>query len=201
MRLLLMMGFGFALPIALLYVGVRAPEVSAPPEQRDLVLNDVTVVNPGQERTPHRQLRIEAGVIASIAPFGSGDDESSARLAAAGLYALPGLMDMHVHFPPDWLPGEVELFGLLFLRHGVTSVREVGTLDGFIFDVRRRIHLGETVGPRIFGCGRILDGGVESVLSTRVEDPAAGWAAVRDHATRIWHNGVPSGRRTDRLCL
>jgi imidazolonepropionase-like amidohydrolase len=184
MRLLARLGVGLALSIAVLYLALRAPAALDPPEQRGLVLHDVTLVNPGVERTPHRQLRIEGGVIESIAPQGSGDGESSAGLDAAGLYALPGLMDMHVHHPPDWLPGEVELFDLLFLRHGVTSVRDAGSLDGSIFDVRRRIQTGKAVGPRIFGCGRILDGSAEVVLATRVANPAEGRAAVRDQAKR-----------------
>ena len=51
------------------------------------MLHDVTVVNPGVERTPHRQLRIEAGVIASIAALDSRDSNTSPDLDAAGLYA------------------------------------------------------------------------------------------------------------------
>jgi hypothetical protein len=54
--------------------------------------------------------------------------------------------------------GERELFGLLFLRHGVTSVRDVGSFGGGMLEQRRRVREGELAGPRIFACGPIVDG-------------------------------------------
>ena len=76
----------------------------------------------------------------------------------AGLYAAPGLVDMHVHFPPRILPGHVDLFGLLFLTHGVTSVRDMGTIGTNVASLAAEIEAGDQIGPRVFSCGTPLTG-------------------------------------------
>lgn len=123
------------------------------PPRADLVLEDVTVVNPGVGHLPHRRLVVRHGRIESIEAAASGAPGPS-----RGSYVLPGLIDMHVHLPPWFAPGQLELFNTLFLAHGVTTIREVGSLDGRVFEVRREIRAGKRAGPRIFACGSILDG-------------------------------------------
>ncbi len=86
---------------------------------------------------------------------------------------LPGLIGMHVHQPPDTPLGDVELAALLFLRHGVTAVRDTGSFDGAIFAERKRIEAGEIAGPRIFACGPILDGDPPFWSGSRVVRTAA----------------------------
>lgn len=65
---------------------------------------------------------------------------------------------MHVHYPPALAVGNRELWSLLFLANGVTTVRETGSIDGSIFGVREAIRDGRFPGPRIFACGAMLDG-------------------------------------------
>ena len=69
-------------------------------------------------------------------------------------FVLPGLIDMHVHIPP---PAR-ELVNMLFLAHGVTTVREAGDADGTTWGARERIQAGAVIGPRIFASGPVLDG-------------------------------------------
>ncbi len=154
------------------------PSPLAVPPQEELVLDDVTIVNPSSERSPHRQLVVRGGRIASIdaAPPGSHGPY-------AGSYILPGLIDMHVHLPPWWAPGQLELFNTLFLAHGVTAIRELGSLDVRVFEVRREIHEGRRAGPRVFACGPLLDGDPPLwPLARIVRTPAEGRAAVADLA-------------------
>ena len=66
------------------------PELEVAPA-RSLVLRDVTVVNPGLDRSPRRDVRIEAGEISSVAASTGAGGEF------AGYFALPGLIDSHVH--------------------------------------------------------------------------------------------------------
>ena len=42
---------------------------------------------------------------------------------------MPGLIDMHVHYHPGWMDA-------LFLRHGVTTVRDVGSGLDSILELR-----------------------------------------------------------------
>jgi hypothetical protein len=53
---------------------------------------------------------------------------------------------------------ERELFALLFLAHGVTSVRDTGSVLSSLAGHQRRIATGSLAGPRLFRCGPVLDG-------------------------------------------
>lgn len=149
---------------------LQPPRLEVP--EQGAVIAHVTVIRPGRERLDGQTIRVEGGRITSVAP--SGDADSSPY---AGRFVLPGLVDMHVHHPPDTLLGDVELFGMLFLAHGVTSVRDTGNFDGAVLESRRRIRRGEAVGPRMFACGPILDGAPPFWSGSRVVETA-------DEATR-----------------
>ena len=158
-------------------VFVLRPPPFEPPE-RGAVLADVVVVEPGRSRAEHQTIRVSDGRIVAIEPAGAGSTDEF-----AGSYVLPGLVDMHVHHPPDTLLGDVELFGLLFLAHGVTTVRDTGNFDGAVLASRRRVRRGESVGPRTFACGPILDGDPPVWPGSRVvATPEDGRAAVRELA-------------------
>jgi hypothetical protein len=64
---------------------------------------------------------------------------------------------MHVHLPPRWLSAERQHFGALWLAHGVTSLRDAGSLDGRVPRARGGALL-DPIGPRVFSCGPVLDG-------------------------------------------
>ncbi len=88
---------------------------------------------------------------------------------------LPGLWDMHVHM------GEVD--GVLHLAAGVTSVRDLANDIDTVLDLRKRIEVGQLVGPRMVLAG-IIDGpgpyaGPTSVL---VDTEAEARAAVDRYA-------------------
>lgn len=127
--------------------------------------SDVTVVARGERIDAIREGSVEG---------------ASARFA--GCTALPGLIDLHVHHPPAAALGQRELFALLFLAHGVTSVRDTGSFDLGLASHRGRIDAGQRPGPRTLACGAILDGdppswpGARSVA--RFEDADAAVAAA-----------------------
>ena len=150
---------------------------------------------PAGRRAEHRRLvvagehdRERSGPRATAGPF-------------AGMYVLPGLADLHVHFPPAALPGQTELFAFLFLYHGVTAVRDAGDVDGTASEpARRGIAEGRFPGPRVLACGPFVDG--EPPLwknSLRRAQPRGGPAAVEpiaDARLRL-REGVQRARRRD----
>lgn len=185
MRRALLLALGAAVALAALaaalWVALQPPPLSIAP-QADLVLDDVTVVNPGRDRRAHRRIVIQQGRITEITdtPATTLRDEPGPY---RGMYVLPGLVDMHVHLPPWFLPGQLEFFNTLFLAHGVTSIRETGSIDGRVFKIRREIEAGERAGPRIFACGPFLDGDPPILPIARVvRDAAEGRAVVRELA-------------------
>ncbi len=157
----------------------RPPALAVPPP--GLTLADVTVVNPGQERRPGQTLVVSAECIAHIATAPEQHLPTAGLERCTGAYVLPGLIDMHVHIPPPCR----ELCNVLFLAHGVTTVRETGDADGSTWGGRRRIRSGRVPGPRIFASGPVLDGAPPFLpTSWVVRDAAAARAAVHTLADR-----------------
>jgi len=147
---------------------LRPPPLEVP--DRGLVLSGVTVVNPGLGRDPDRRIVVRGARIATIEPSGA-----AAATRYAGSFVLPGLIDMDVHYGAD----QRELFGLLFLAHGVTTVRDAGDLTGTVAETRQAIRNGELAGPAIFSCGPMLDGDPPTWPGARVVlDAEQGRAAV-----------------------
>ena len=84
---------------------------------------------------------------------------------------MPGLIDTHVHLvwsggaaPHELIAQETRYVtvlrtaanALMNLRAGVTTVRDLDSLDGMAVDVGRAIDLGVVPGPRIIACGRAI---------------------------------------------
>ena len=119
-------------------------------------------------------LLIEEGRIVYSGPAaGLPPAEGALRVDGAGLTALPGLADMHVHV---W--DEAELGA--YLAHGVTTVRN---MSGMPFHLRlaQRIAAGELAGPRLLTTGPILNsaGPNQQINHQLVETAEQGRAAVR----------------------
>jgi imidazolonepropionase-like amidohydrolase len=162
-----------ALLLGSLALALQPPRMQAP-KRADWVFDDVVLVEPSRAPRPGSTLRIRDGVIAEVTRTRSvsGDVESSPASTSdlAGLFVSPGLSDLHVHYPPQIAVGNTELWSLLLLAHGVTSIRETGSIDGSVFEVREAIRAGRYPGPRIFACGAMLDGEQPSFPSNQVVD-------------------------------
>lgn len=80
-----------------------------------------------------------------------GPGSARETIDGTGKFLIPGLWDMHVHFPGS--PAE---FLPLFVGHGVTSVRDMGSsLETLKW--RAAVENHRVVGPTIVTCGLILD--------------------------------------------
>jgi hypothetical protein len=143
-------------------LGIGPPILDVP--EQGVVLHDITVVNPGKERLANMRLTVKGARIQDISPSDANPNRSPIQPQYAGQYALPGLIDMHVHYPI--LPSKLipstfdlaEIFAPLFLSYGVTTVRDVGNFNKTIWKARQRMNQGEFPSPRMFCCGPILDG-------------------------------------------
>lgn len=133
---------------------VIQPPAPLPLPPRGFVLSDVTLVEPGAGRHHHRSLAVEGAQIASIEAAKPAADDPF-----AGATVLPGLNDLHVHFPPPTIPGQTELWAFLFLYHGVTAVRDAADVDGSATAlVRQGISEDRFPAPRHLACGPFVDG-------------------------------------------
>jgi hypothetical protein len=111
---------------------------------------------------------VEGGVIRNIIPLdpvntrnrGQRPRASGDRtIDAAGMYVIPGLVEMHAHLPAKGSSlGErgLEYAYRLYLGHGVTTVRDAGTGAGIelMAGERRKSEANEIVAPRLVLCQR-----------------------------------------------
>ncbi len=139
------------LTAGVLWYSLTPPAPLEQPEQ-GLTLEGVIVVQPGEGRSGSNRIIIEQGTIASVRTSAEAGEFS-------GAFVLPGLVDMHVHFPPKTGLRQSELFSFLFLYHGATSVRDASDPDGTsTAPARDGVRQGRFPGPRVFACGPLVDG-------------------------------------------
>jgi imidazolonepropionase-like amidohydrolase len=133
----------------------------------DLILrNGVALVGGDLTPTPFASLVISGGIISSI----SNDIvhvNGALELQLEGMYVLPGLIDCHTHFDlaahaapfNHWYRGSfvrsLTCFhnGLRALRAGITSVRDLGSVDDLVIRYGNETNSGRVLGPRVVAAG------------------------------------------------
>jgi imidazolonepropionase-like amidohydrolase len=105
----------------------------------------------GKAPIPNSVVVIEGGAIRAVGALGKVTIPSGAQIIEANnRIVLPGLIDMHVHYR-DWMDQ-------LFISHGVTTVRDVGSNLDYILQARKRSQIEGVRKPRMYTSGAFLDG-------------------------------------------
>ena len=125
-----------------------------------VIVRDVALVDPDGIAPQRATLVLQDGVFAAIEPRDAAVAiEGALEIDGRRLFAMPGLMDAHVHAHRD---GREAWHYPLYLAHGVTRVRDAGTHLGAALAIRRpggRDPSGPTVrwgSPPFWQlCGRI----------------------------------------------
>lgn len=101
------------------------------------------------------------------------------QIDARNKYLLPGMIELHSHmYHPSMVPGamghEPAAYAVLIAAHnmrqslqaGITTVRDVATMDYLDVSLKRAIAAGHVLGPRLFVAGRgiCMTGGHGSTL-------------------------------------
>lgn len=122
-----------------------------------IAITDVTVIPmTGNAATPGQTILIRRGRIASIGPSPAAVvPRDAAVVDGRGKYVIPGLWDMHVHNARE---GRARYFWPLFLAHGVTGVREMGSYLDTLLHWRRALERRPASGPRVVWSSPMLDG-------------------------------------------
>ena len=97
--------------------------------------------------------------------------ENALRVSAADHFLIPGLAEMHAHVPPMRSGQLVEDVLVLYLAHGITTIRGMLGEPGHL-ELRQQLASGEVVGPRLLTAG-------PSFNSNTVSSPAAAADMVR----------------------
>lgn len=121
----------------------------------ELVITNVTVIDPLDGRRPGMDVRVEDDRIVSIAPAADAPPEGVTVLDGQGRYLLPGLWDAHVHltFFPEI---DVATFSRAALRWGITSLRDTGIpLERM---AEARAVAARMPAPNLYLAGPLVDG-------------------------------------------
>ena len=137
-----------------------------------VIIRDIRIIDGlGNEAVEGQDIVLEGGRISGIGPAGSLEAPSGAlTIEGAGLTAMPGLVDMHIHLKGGWAGGqilgekysagrgdaEVQQTLAAFLYSGVTTVFDVGDPTEPMVAWRSRINSGEVMGPRFFTTGMVF---------------------------------------------
>lgn len=128
----------------------------------DLLVRDVTVIDVVDgARLPHRDLVVDDGRIVAIVATGEARvGKARETVEGRGLFAIPGLWDMHVHFGGGAaLIEENRALLPLYVAHGITGVRDAaGDLSDSVLAWREAVAAGRELGPCIFTSGPKIEG-------------------------------------------
>lgn len=151
---------------------------TAPPSPADLAITHAAVVDvEGGRILPGQTLLIRSGRIVEVAPSSEILVPPGVQVVdGTGKYLIPGLWDMHGHAARE---GRARHFWPLFLAHGVTGVREMGSYLDSLRHWRAEAERPGSGAPRIVWSSPMLDGVPTSwVHGYGVADAAAARAAV-----------------------
>ena len=178
----------------ILVMGLASSAAAQTPPEFDFVIKGGHVVDPKNGLSAVRDVAVEDGLVAAVAP-----DIPVARalkaVDATGLYVTPGLIDIHVHVFPgekidDYAGGDWSVFPDGFtLRSCVTTVTDVGTSGWRNFeDFKRRII--DRSKTRVTAFLNIVGSGMGSgTIEQNVDDMDA--KATADMAVK--HKGIVVG--------
>jgi imidazolonepropionase-like amidohydrolase len=141
------------------------------PQAADLVVRNARVVHGDGRVTPRATVVVRGGRIAAIlAENLAAAPQGNRNIDASGRTLIPGLIDAHVHVS-DWsLP--------LFLRYGVTTVRDLHNAPAYILPLAREDAPDR---PHIIAAGALLDGPGSFWKNARIVSTVAdARAAVRE---------------------
>ncbi len=120
-------------------------------QSQDLLLRNVRILDFGKgEFSEPTQLLIENGKIKAIRPR-IKPTHSVETLDLRGAYAIPGLIDAHVHLSNDPKESRADRIRHLeyFLQHGITTIRDAAGDARILKDLQNGVRTGEIAGPDI----------------------------------------------------
>jgi imidazolonepropionase-like amidohydrolase len=121
-----------------------------------------------------RTVLIEGDRIVGVLEAGDPLPDGVEAIDMAGRFALPGLIDSHVHYAAP------AVYDPLMIAHGVALAREMGGETAGVITLRDERESGSVKGPRLRVTGAIVDGSPPTwPFSEAVDTPEAGRAAVR----------------------
>jgi imidazolonepropionase-like amidohydrolase len=168
------------LAVTLLFTISPPPPGRATSDDTLVVVGGTLIDGTGRAPRPSVVIVIRDGVIQEITTGETSLPADARRVEARQSWIIPGLIDMHVHYQDWWMDD-------LFVRHGITTIRDVGANLDHILELRRASREPGSTHPRLYACGPLLDGAVPRHgihISQVVTTPEGARTVVRDLSAR-----------------
>ena len=160
-----------------------------------LVLSGGTVVDADGRRDA--DVVVEDGRIERV---GEAPSDADQVVDVAGQYVAPGLIDTHVHVMMDGGPDpesnrDMTKYAAAYqtasnlekaLEAGVTTLRDLGSLESLAIDAREAVEAGQIRGPRVQACGQtvVMTGGHGHWMGREADGPDEVRKAAREQLKR-----------------
>jgi hypothetical protein len=184
--------FQVLIGIALVAGAVAAPWAT---QQAEVAFVNVNVPPLDSERVVSGQtVIVRNGRIARVGPNADVRPGAGATVVdGTGRFLMPGVAEMHGHYPNPAERQFTEDVLFLYIANGVTLVR--GMQGGPThLPLRASIASGDTLGPRLFVCAPSMTG--NSVKSAAEAERMVREARSRKDTARIWCCSMPTRSRT-----
>ena len=185
-------------PLSLAILLAVAPLSVSAAERADLLIRNAIVVDVEHASTRAGQSVVIRGEdIVAVGPDAQlrGQWSAARQIDAKGKYLIPGLWDMHVHFGGGPALIEENKALLLYIAHGITTVRDCsGDLPEQVLQWRGEIARGTLFGPRLLSSGAKIEG-IKPVWKGTIE--VGSEADVDNAITRLQHDRVDFVKITD----
>jgi imidazolonepropionase-like amidohydrolase len=166
-----------------------------------MILDNVRLIDGTGKVWERAALRIEGQRIAAVTDAAASSQadpvEDAEVLDLAGKTAIPGLINCHTHLcfdasPDAWAAwdGRTPTENVLVaaqqaeatLRAGITTVRDLGGVDGVDLGLKKAIQGGLVAGPRMLVSGRLLcmTGGQAHSIGREVDGPIEARKGARE---------------------
>lgn len=162
-------------------LGATLLAAAAADEPPPVMFQNTTVITMTEAGVLESQdVLVSGGRIARVVPSGTVAAPQGATIVdASGRFLMPGLAEMHAHVPGPAQAQYAEDVLLLYVAHGITTMR--GMLGHpWHLELRRRIAEREVIGPRLFTAGPSLNGTSVPDVDTAVREVRAQHAAGYD---------------------
>ena len=149
-----------------------------------ITIDNVTIVDVTNGRLqPRKTIVVDGKRIARI-ENATDETRAAATLDGTGMFAIPGLWDMHIHafFTNDSarFHATSEVMLPLFVVNGVTGVRDLGSNLEASLAARDSVAAHQLIGPRMLVSGPMIDGPTSGyAAAVKVATPDEARAAVR----------------------
>lgn len=149
----------------------QGAELSSLQKKTDLIIRNVSILDVVTRKIADGyDIRVINGRIEETGKSLAFSD-SAAVVSGEGLFAVPGLIDLHVHLVWDGAVSPLQTMqsegnvaaalrgvsnAIASLKKGVTTLRDVGSPDDIAVDIANAFDSGLLFGPRVVPLGRIV---------------------------------------------